>query len=75
MLEGDRLDALMRALWPRAISGDVKAVRAVLSVMDRRAKLFGLNQPHHVTIEQWPLQDIDAEVARLARLLADNPVS
>ena len=74
-LEGDRLDALTKALWPKAMSGDVPAVRGVLSVMDRRAKLFGLDMPHTVEIETWSMEGVDAEVARLARLLADTSES
>ena len=44
-LEAQRLDALQRALWPAASAGDVPAVRAMLSVMERRAKLLGLDSP------------------------------
>ena len=72
-LEGERLDALHLALWPKAMEGNALAVRTVLSICDRRAKLYGLDQPHQVTIEQWSMESIDAEVARLTRLLAENP--
>lgn len=41
-LESDRLDALQLALWPRAMSGDVAAVRACLRVLETRARLNGL---------------------------------
>lgn len=72
-LEGERLDALQLALWPKAMEGNAQAVRAILTISERRAKLYGLDQPHQVTIEQWSMESIDAEVARLTRLLADNP--
>ena len=72
-LEGERLDALQLALWPKAMEGNAQAVRAILTISERRAKLYGLDQPHQVTIEQWSTESIDAEVARLTRLLADNP--
>lgn len=42
-LELDRLDALTVALWPKVRRGDEKAVQAVLRVMERRAKLLGLD--------------------------------
>jgi len=71
-LEGDRLDALMSALWPMAMVGNTQAVRAVLSVMDRRARLFGLDKPYKVELESWSVESIDAEVERLARLLGQS---
>jgi hypothetical protein len=44
-LEVERCDRLQMALWPKARSGDEKAVRALIAVMDRRAKLLGLDAP------------------------------
>src|SRR4051812_5657443 len=42
-LELERCDKLTVALWPKARSGDEKAVRTVIAVMERRAKLLGLD--------------------------------
>jgi predicted transcriptional regulator len=42
-LEGDRLDDLQYGLWARAQNGDVRAVEQVLNIMERRAKLLGLD--------------------------------
>jgi hypothetical protein len=44
-LEVERCDKLTLALWPKARTGNEKAARAVLAVMDRRAKLLGLDAP------------------------------
>ena len=44
-LELERCDKLTVALWPKARAGDEKAVRAVVLLMDRRAKLLGLDAP------------------------------
>lgn len=44
-LEVQRLDRLTLALWPRARQGDDKAVRALVALMDRRARLLGLDAP------------------------------
>jgi hypothetical protein len=44
-LELERCDKLTLALSPKARAGDEKSVRAVLAVMDRRAKLLGLDAP------------------------------
>lgn len=43
-LEAERLDNLQRAVWGNAMAGDVRSVEAVLRIMDRRAKLYGLDK-------------------------------
>jgi hypothetical protein len=42
-LEAARLDRLNRALAPGIRSGDPRAVKAAVRLMERRAKLFGLD--------------------------------
>lgn len=42
-LELDRLDLLLAALWGDALVGNVAAVDRVLKIMERRAKLLGLD--------------------------------
>ena len=44
-IELQRLDELWRGLWPDATDGDPAAVRAALSLMERRAKVLGLDAP------------------------------
>jgi hypothetical protein len=44
-LEIRRLDALTMALAPGIQSGDVRAILAAVRVMERRAKLLGLDGP------------------------------
>lgn len=48
-LELQRLDKLLLALWPRASKGNDAAVDRVLRVMERRAKLKGLDAPVQVS--------------------------
>jgi hypothetical protein len=55
------------------MEGNAQAVRGVLAICDRRSKLYGLDQPHQITIEQWSLESIEAEVGRLTHLLTENP--
>lgn len=43
-LELDRLDALQNAVWGMALSGDIKAVEAVLKVMSHRARILSLGE-------------------------------
>ena len=45
VLEIERLDALQVGLWDRAMSGDVKAVNAVLRIIEQRSRLLGLDKP------------------------------
>lgn len=44
-LELARLDALQTSLWDRALGGDVKAVKAVLRIIEQRSRLLGLDKP------------------------------
>lgn len=43
-LERDRLDALQAILWPLAQQGDVRAARELVRLMERRARLLGLDR-------------------------------
>lgn len=42
-MELSRLDAMIDGLWPRASTGDEKAVSAVLGIMERRARYVKLD--------------------------------
>lgn len=44
-VEDLRLDALMVALWPKAMAGFIPAVHAILRVSERRARMWGLDAP------------------------------
>jgi len=44
-LDAERLDGLLRALYPRALKGDYGAADRVLRILERRAKLYGLDAP------------------------------
>ena len=48
-----RLDKLMLAHWPSAIKGDHKATQTVLQIMDRRARLLGLDAPQRIDVTGW----------------------
>lgn len=43
--EISRLDGMLRGLWPDARKGNVGAVDRVLRIMERRAKMLGLDAP------------------------------
>ena len=63
-LELDRLDALHAAVWPQAVSGHLGAVDRALKVMERRAKLLGLDGSSTLRIE--------GSVLLKAQLIADE---
>lgn len=70
--ELDRLDRLQVAAWQAAVKGDTKAILTILRIMERRAKLIGLDKP--IKIEQevttWDgNESIDRAVRELAQLL------
>ena len=44
-LELLRLDALQDAIWEKALEGEAKSLSRVLAIMERRAKLLGLDAP------------------------------
>ena len=52
-MEVARLDRLLMGHWGKAIGGDVNATRTVLSIMDRRAKLLGLDAPARIDLTAW----------------------
>jgi hypothetical protein len=49
-LEAERLDAMQQAIWPLAVGDppDLPAVLAMLKLMERRARLLGLDTPSQV---------------------------
>ena len=44
-IELERLDALQRAIWDKAMDGDVAAIDRMLRIMERRSKLLALDAP------------------------------
>jgi hypothetical protein len=70
-LECERLDAMLRALWPSAISGKWLAVDRCLAIMDRRAKLLGLDAPIRTRIDVITNDAFSEAMASLEAELAD----
>lgn len=64
-LESARLDRLQRAIWPAALAGDIDAVNATLRLMDRRARLLGLDMPTKVEVTDAMDEEIRMLVAQL----------
>jgi len=71
-IEGQRLDLLLEIAMEKALSGEKSALFAVdrvLAIMDRRAKLMGLDAP--VRTEVITLDYIQAEIQRLEATLGE----
>lgn len=51
MEEVSRLDGLLEKLWPKARKADAQAVDRVLKIMERRAKLLGLDAPIRTALQ------------------------
>lgn len=73
--ELDRLDRLQLAAWPKAMQGHIGSIAIIVRLMERRARLLGLDTP--IKIEQeittWQGSDsIDRAVQELANLLREN---
>jgi hypothetical protein len=91
--ENERLDALLEAAWPRATQPspvfdkegnivseelDMRAVDTVLRLMDRRAKLNGLDMPAKAEVtgaNGGPLQMSQATTAELEALIGLGPAT
>lgn len=63
-IESDRLDAMQLALLPKINAGDTQAINTALSVMARRAKMLGLDQPEKITHSGNPSPTEAAAIAQ-----------
>lgn len=61
----ERLQAAYAAIWPNVIRGNIGAVNALVKLMEREAKLIGLDAPTKV--------DITARIAALGQAEGFNP--
>jgi AcrR family transcriptional regulator len=72
-LELERLDDLWRAVWERALKGDLFAVDTCLKISERRCKLLGLEAAQKV--ELLLSKEIDAVLQRLQGVLQPDDFS
>jgi hypothetical protein len=73
--EVDRIDRLQLALWPNAMKGSERAILTIVRLMERRAKLLGLDAPTRIQqdVTTWTGDEsIDRAVRDLAALLTAN---
>ena len=73
--ELDRIDRLQLAAWPKAMKGDERSILVIVRLMERRAKLLGLDAPTRIQqdVTTWTGDEsIDRAVKDLAALLTAN---
>ena len=71
-VESARLDQLQRAIWGDALKGDLGAVDKAVKIIDRRARLLGLDAPQQVQVSSDVDLDATAEKILKAAELAFN---
>jgi predicted transcriptional regulator len=70
-IEGGRLDAMLEvALNSVLVDGKVHNIERVIMIMDRRAKMLGLDSP--VKMELLTLDMVTSEIRRLEAALGDS---
>lgn len=69
-LELARLDVLQKAIWPEAMEGSPRAIETALKILDRRAKLLGLDSA--IKLEVLTIDALDAQIQRLEAELGRN---
>lgn len=77
--ELDRLEKLMEAVWPTALTGDKDAIASYMKISERRAKLLGMDSPIQIestvveiTAAERELQDMLAQADRDAKMAAES---
>ena len=75
-LEVERLDALLLALWPNAKRGDYGAIDRVLKIMERRAKLLGLDMVAANTVQNLNIDMSTLAMGQVERIAhGEDPIS
>ena len=76
-IEMDRLDIAQAAIWTNVIAGEVPSVIALMKIMERRARLLGLDMPTKAQIEVniYEHDAIDSEVKLLVAILDSQQTS
>lgn len=71
-LENARLDALAVGIWPKAVQGHPDSIRTALSIMERRARLNGLDQPVKVDVTAAVSQELGKALEKLEQAFDDD---
>ena len=50
-LHRQRLETALMAIWPDVVKGDLEAIKVMLKILERDAKLFGVDMPVKTEVE------------------------
>jgi hypothetical protein len=76
-LETERLDLAQSAIWGKVLQGDNPSIANLLRIMERRAKLLGLDQPTRIQAEviTYDANSIEAELSRIYAATLTQPAN
>jgi hypothetical protein len=77
MMELERLDAAQRAIMNAVANGRIPAINTLLRIMERRARLCGLDAPikQEIEINHYDRDGLDAELAELIAKMDSSEAS
>jgi hypothetical protein len=77
-LEIERLEALIEAVWPAAVTGDKEAIASYMKISERMGKITGTDRPieitqtvTEITAAERELQEMLAQAERDAKMAQD----
>ena len=64
-----RLERTLRAIWPRVLNGDLLAIDRALRILEREARLLGLDAPTQIALSDQTKDSLTDVIDDLERLL------
>lgn len=72
-LERERTETLLAITWPLAEAGDTRAIREAVRILERRARMLGLDKVSAADQSERHAAEGRSLVGRLVGFLAENP--
>jgi len=70
-IDNERIDALLGAAWEPALKGSARHIEVIVKLLERRARLMGLDAPMLQRIEVLTEDVVDAAIAEIERQIAE----
>jgi len=79
-LHRQRLEVALTAIWPDVVKGDLEAIKVMLKILERDAKLYGIDAPVKTEVEVTSydgnlLRQRTREIVRAIREVTGSPDS
>jgi hypothetical protein len=71
-LEAEKLDRLESLLWPLALEKNCKAIDSLKGLLERRARLFGIDAPVQFLVDQAIHKELTTAIDRLQGLMSPS---